>query len=379
MSSKRPQFNQASSSFPGRDRPLSAREGVTAASSDLTMSRNAQENPASDTMQYSRQSASAAEGVHTSSAPRVTSARGSAQNRQQFFQRSARVSSVHDPPEGTGSERGKLERSSSKHHVTFAQKDDFEDDIWMDVESPSTESSVREVQTGFKEHRASPETSLQRRKQAALYKAKDKQDITQTSMYYDTQEKLDEGEQFQTPPSTPVDAFSHKKRVLRCIEKGSRVQSNSSFSSTCSRMNSSSFSQESSITPSPSSSASKSTKQVALEKSREATASTSSDYQDAMSEFQMAEESVHHQFGESRHMHHLSFDNGASPSGSPGSVSSTTLGLYQRRKMKRQVLRLQSLEEVKMMPRFSSESSDVGRVIPEDVEEEFTSAFTTVS
>ena len=402
MSSNRPQYNQAASSYSRADREKPPRtcDRVSGASRDGHRSQTGQQSPGglsrsndaaegrrtlegpSFDPQYSPRSACSAEGVHTDTAPRVTSARGNAQNRQQFFQRSARVSSMHDHPEGADTERGATEKSTTRQRVTFAQKHDFEEDIWMDVESPSVDSPSLVGRTAVKESRVSPETSLQLRKQAALYQAKEKQDINQKSMYYDAEEKLDDAEQFQTPPSTPVEAFSHKRRVLRTIEKASRVHSASSFSSTSSTMGSASLSQELSITSSSSESKNIKKGMAAHEKSREATGSTSStmDYQDAMSELQMAEASVRHQFMDAQHMQRLPSESGASPSGSPVSscISSTTLGLYQRRKMRRQILRLQSLEEVKMS-RFSSESSDVGGVIPEDVEDDIATAFPSVS
>ena len=344
--------------------------------------RRAQGVYSSDSQFSSKSASSSAEGVHTDAAPRVTSARGNAHNRQQFFQRSARVSSQHDHSEGTEmAERGATEKSTLSQVVSFAKKNEVEEDIWMDVDSPSSEPASRAGQTANQESRIATGSSLQMRKQAALYTARAKEEFSEKSLYYDAQDKVEEMEQFQTPPSTPVEAFSHKRRVMRQVEKSARVQSSSSFSSSAVESSSSSHISSSTSTAA----ASKNLKQVTVvrDKSREATGSTSSstmEYQDAMSEFQMEETSVRQQFSDCPDIQQLPADSGISPAGSPGSstVSAITMGLYQRRKMRRQVLRLQSLEEVKMS-RFSSESSDVGAIIPEDVEVDILSAFPTVS
>ncbi|GFO10872.1 hypothetical protein PoB_003737700 [Plakobranchus ocellatus] len=320
---------------------------------------------------------SSSEGGARSSALRMSSARGSAQNRQQFFQRSARVSSLQDQAELSSREERNSERSV-QHRVKFAQGAEFEEDMWMDVDSPAGDGRRVTYRADAQQAGMLSRSAPQAWKETGAFKTGGSTGSAQSSAEFDdAPDKAEEMEQFQTPPSTPLltGSAASRRKILRCVEKAERVQS-SSFSSPTS----------SSTASGPVLSWDPSLTSYGRKHPRDILSSESSnaDYQDAMSEFQMSEASVRQHYSDKSNVQRPVSDISGSSTSQPflpssPSVSATTMGLFQRRKMRRQILRLQSLEEVKMS-KFSSESSDCGGVIPEDVEEDLAeAAFMSVS
>ncbi|BFZ16439.1 hypothetical protein BsWGS_19478 [Bradybaena similaris] len=235
------------------------------------------------------------------------------------YQERLRSSSLDSDPTFYGSSSGKLQ-----HHVTFSCES-------CDRESADASHSGR-VQEDTKCAPAQEETPHRESSNDELPKA-----VIVTTESFDN---------FETPPSTPPQPFGSKKSFLCSIDEEAPLNLEHS-----NRLEVRSKSRS----PSRDSTSSK-----------DSCSSGEGAYEDAKEYFQLRQQNSREVsppvFGDSK-------ENTYTVSGfTHGSIPPSTLGLYQRRRMKRHFLRLQSLEEVAAGVVYSDAVETP--TIPEDEQEE---------